>query len=83
MCVYNSVLFSLLSSRFPRSPHPFALVVGACLWKDHRLTTSLSCEFTLGWLSWQLEERLSIWTLTVTMETKFLFAINNPCLVHV
>lgn len=31
----------------------------------------------MGWLSWQQEETLSIWTITVAMETKFLFSINN------
>lgn len=39
------------------------------------LTASLSSEFTVGWLSWQLEQTLSIWTKTVAMETKFYFLL--------
>lgn len=39
------------------------------------LPASLSSEFTVGWLSWQLEQTLSIWTKTVAMETKFYFLL--------
>lgn len=39
------------------------------------LTASLSSEFTVGWLSWQQEQTLSIWTKTVAMETKFYFLL--------
>lgn len=39
------------------------------------LAASLSSEFTVGWLSWQLEQTLSIWTKTVAMETKFYFLL--------
>lgn len=39
------------------------------------LSASLSSEFTVGWLSWQQEQTLSIWTKTVAMETKFYFLL--------
>lgn len=52
-------------------------VVQACLGIDQQHSTSFNCELIVGWLSWQQEETLSIWTITVAMETKFLFSINN------
>lgn len=47
------------------------------VWGQINSSASFNCEFIVGWLSWQQEETLSIWTITVAMETKFLFSINN------
>lgn len=75
MIIWQIVFVFFFSALFSFLPLSFSCP--GCLWKDHWLSALLSCEFIVGWLSWQQEETLSIWTITVAMETKFLFSINN------